>query len=176
MAILHSFTLWTLLALYTSSVSATGLLGYGLNIYDPLCAESCLRSFAPLKLPCSIVSHGMHKRAAHSPVFTPPKCKANNEAFLTSVASCLSDKCSEEKMSKLEGFWEESVTGTKDVPARWTYNEALAEVQDKPAKYQLKPTDFSLNETSIVEPMTYLKQWNQLGGYKNEMIIESRYR
>ncbi|RBR27013.1 uncharacterized protein FIESC28_00281 [Fusarium coffeatum] len=170
-----AMTLVTLLA-YASSVSATGLLGYGTNIYDPLCAESCLRSFAPLKLSCSIVtSHGAHKRATASPVFTPPKCKANNDAFLTSVASCFKDKCSEEKMSKLELFWEESVTGTKDVPAKWTYNEALAEVEEKPAKYQLKPMEFSLNETSIVEPMTYLKQWNQLGGYKNEMMIESRY-
>lgn len=79
-------------------------------------------------------------------------------------------------MSKLEAFWENSITGKQDVPAKWTYNEALAEVKEHPAKYQLKPTDFSLNETSIAEPMTYLKQWNQLGGYRNEMEIESRYR
>jgi hypothetical protein len=79
-------------------------------------------------------------------------------------------------MSKLEGFWEESVTGTRHVPAKWSYSEALAEVQENPAKYQLKPADFSLNETSIVEPTAYLRQWNQLGGYRNEMIIESRYR
>lgn len=171
------FILLTLVALCASSVSATGLAGYGLNFYDPLCAESCLRSFSPLKLSCSIVTgHGAHKRATASPVFSPPKCKANNSAFLTSVASCFSQKCSAEKMSKLEGYWEENVTGSKDVPAKWTYNEALAEVEENPAKYQLKPTDFSLNETSIVEPLTYLKQWNQLGAYKNEMFLESRYR
>ncbi|KAL4731477.1 hypothetical protein ACLX1H_000445 [Fusarium chlamydosporum] len=170
------FILLTLVALCASSVSATGLAGYGLNFYDPLCAESCLRSFSPLKLSCSIVTgHGAHKRATASPVFSPPKCKANNSAFLTSVASCFSQKCSAEKMSKLEGYWEENVTGSKDVPAKWTYNEALAEVEENPAKYQLKPTDFSLNETSIVEPLTYLKQWNQLGAYKNEMFLESRY-
>ncbi|KAM0304808.1 hypothetical protein ACHAPM_002923 [Fusarium culmorum] len=175
MTLLHSFTLWTLLVIYTSSASATSLPGFGLKLYDPLCAESCVRSFSSLKLSCSIVSQGVHKRATHSPVFTPPKCKANNEAFLTSVASCFNTKCSEEKMSKLEAFWEESVTGTNKVPAKWTYSEALAEVQEHPAKYQLKPTDFSLNETSIAEPTTYLKQWNQLGGYRNEMEIESRY-
>ncbi|KAI1045562.1 hypothetical protein LB505_013139 [Fusarium chuoi] len=76
MALLNSLSL--LLALQVSSTYAQGLEGYGLTSYDPVCAEACLRSFTPLMLPCSSMHDGH--------MATPPACRANDTAFLTSVA------------------------------------------------------------------------------------------
>ncbi|KAH8173486.1 ferric reductase like transmembrane component domain-containing protein [Sarocladium implicatum] len=111
----------------------------------------------------------------HMGMFTPADCRANNTAFLTSVAWCLADKCSDERDSVIQGYWEQQVTGSKDVPAKWSYFEALAEVDPKPPGYQLSTEDMHLNETSLVDPDAYLKQWNVLGAVYHEMVVESRY-
>jgi hypothetical protein len=106
---------------------------------------------------------------------TEPSCRANDTAFLTSVAWCINTKCADEKASKIEGYWEDWLTGSKSVPAKWSYAQALAEVDPQPPRYQLNMTDMVLNRTSIVEPIIYLKQFQSLGGSKHEMMMGSRY-
>ena len=149
----------------------TGLMGYGKTAYDPLCAESCLRSLTSLMLPCSIMTGG-----GHMGMYTPPDCRANNTAFLTSTAWCLADKCSHEKESVIQDYWEKHVTGSAQVPAKWSYFEALGEVDPKPPRYQLSNVDMQLNEPSLVDPDVFLRQWNVLGAVYHEMVMESRYR
>lgn len=165
MALQNSLSL--LLALQVSSTYAQGLEGYGLTSYDPVCAEACLRSFTPLMLPCSSMHDGH--------MATPPACRANDTAFLTSVAWCMSDNCADEKLSKIEGYWEEWITGSKFVPAKWSYSEALMEVDPKPPRYQLNMTDKVLNQTSTLAPVAYLSQWNSLWATNHEMIMGARY-
>ncbi|EXM20426.1 hypothetical protein V3481_016258 [Fusarium oxysporum f. sp. vasinfectum] len=165
MALLNSLSL--LLAVQVSSTYAQGLEGYGLTSYDPVCAEACLRSFTPLMLPCSSMHDGH--------MATPPACRANDTAFLTSVAWCMSDNCADEKLSKIEGYWEEWITGSKFVPAKWSYSEALMEVDPKPPRYQLNMTDKVLNQTSTLAPVAYLSQWNSLWATNHEMIMGARY-
>ncbi|PTB64869.1 ferric reductase-like transmembrane component [Trichoderma citrinoviride] len=150
---------------------ASALLeGFGRTSYDPLCAESCLRSFTSLMLPCTEMegdSMGM--------MVTSPSCRAENTPFLTSVAWCMSDKCVNVPASKLEAYWEDWVTGDKAIQPKWTFSEALFKVDPRPPVLELKSSDTTLNASSIVAPTTYLSQWNVLGEVRDETAIESKY-
>ncbi|KAF4343539.1 ferric reductase transmembrane component 4 [Fusarium beomiforme] len=165
MSLLKSLS--ALLTLQAGSASALGLTGYGLTTYDPICAQACLNSFTSLMLSCSSMHDGH--------MATPPACRANDTSFLTSMAWCMSEKCAGQKISKLEGFWEESVTGSKSVPAKWTYTETLMEIDPKPPRYQLNVTDKALNHTSTLAPFTYLSQYNSLWATNHEMMMGARY-
>ncbi|CAG1959089.1 unnamed protein product [Fusarium graminearum] len=171
MRLWHSLFAW--FVVLVTRAAANGIEGYGLSSYDPLCAESCLRSLSSLSLSCSEHSDGHgHMMMA---MVTTPACRANNTAFLTSTAWCLSVKCADQHVSKLEAYWEKWVTGSKEVVPKWTYSESLAEVDPRPPKYEVADIDMSLNETSVVNPTAYLKQWNVLGGVKREITLESTY-
>ncbi|CEI67977.1 hypothetical protein FVEN_g7750 [Fusarium venenatum] len=167
---------WQSLACFfilVTRAAASGIEGYGLTSYDPLCAETCLRSLSSLLLSCS--EHGDGHGHMMMAMVTTPACRANDTAFLTSTTWCLSVKCADQHVSKLEAYWEEWVTGDKDVVPKWTYSEALAEVDPRPPSYHIADTDMSLNETSVVNPDIYLKQWNVLGHVRHEIFLESTY-
>lgn len=152
------------------------LTGYGYVPYDPLCAESCLRSFKSYPLDCTDTAAGHHAHS-HGPV-TSPECFAGSTPFLTSVVWCMSTECAGFGLavSELEAFWERWVTGRKAVVPKWTYSQALAQVDPKPPVYQLDVSDTILNVTSIVPSGTYLRQWNVLGMVVRENVLESTYR
>lgn len=164
--------------LFSSPALAAGplfLAGYGFSPYDPLCAESCLRSFSSLMLACTPASHD-HGHSHMSA--TPPECYANDTAFLTSVAWCFYESCAEYDVpiSKLQRFWENTVTGSSSVPPKWPYSVALANVDPSPPTYRLTSADTDLNRTSLVNPNNYLAQWNVLGNVAREALVESNYR
>jgi len=167
----------TLVAPVLSYVQTQALVGFGLYTYDPMCGEVCLRSFQGYMLGCSVMAHdgGGHMMGMAS---TSPQCYGNDSAYLSSVAYCMSVKCLEWdiKPSKRESFWEEQVTGHPDIPPKWSYAEALANANPLPPTYQLTKNDTSLNFTSIVNPATYLAQWNVLSAVYRESILESLYR
>ncbi|UZP40438.1 hypothetical protein NXS19_008254 [Fusarium pseudograminearum] len=167
----HSLFAW--FVVLVTRAAANGIEGYGLSSYDPLCAESCLRSLSSLSLSCS--EHGGGHGHMMMAMATSPACRANNTAFLASTAWCLSVKCADQHVSKLEAYWEKWVTGSKEVVPKWTYSESLAEADPWPQRLQIGEIDMSLNETSIVNPTAYLKQWNVLGGVKREITLESTH-
>ncbi|KAK5660439.1 hypothetical protein OQA88_12983 [Cercophora sp. LCS_1] len=149
------------------------LTGYGFTPYDPLCAESCLRSLSSYMLACSPASDD-HSHSHMSS--TPPECYADDTPFLTSVAWCFHSRCASFNIpvSKLQRFWEQSVTGTPKVAPKWPYSVALANITSPPT-YQLGSDDTHLNQTSLVVETTYLAQWNVLGGVAREGLVESNY-
>jgi len=151
------------------------LTGFGFNPYDPLCAESCLRSLSSYMLGCT--PGGADHGHGHSSA-TPPECYAQDTSFLTLVAWCMSDKCAKDEVpiSKLQQFWEQFVTGSSKVAPKWPYSVALANVSPRPPMYQLGPDDTDLNHTSLVSPNAYLAQWNVLGGVAREGLVESNFR
>ena len=157
-------------------VPAQLLVGYGLFPYDPLCAESCLRSLTGYTLECTMpaMDHGDMMMMSSS---TTPDCFASDTAFLTTVAWCFNTKCAEFNIpvSKLQFYWEKFVTGSSKVPAKWTYPIALSKVTSPPT-HVLNSSDTDLTVTSIVSPDMYLKQWNVLGMVARENVVESKYR
>ncbi|KXJ88977.1 hypothetical protein Micbo1qcDRAFT_13730 [Microdochium bolleyi] len=194
---LTSKPLLAALVLGPASGWAQLLIGYGYMPYDPLCAESCLRSFSSLGLNCEAVAsttpppsqngstmpdhgdgHGGHSKR-HDMAPTTPACFASNEPFLTSVAWCMSVHCPEQEGvtdAAIQKHWEYWITGTKGaVKPKWSYAQALAAVNPAPPKVQLTRADMMLNETSLVPPGTYLAQWNVMGGVQHESVVESTY-
>jgi hypothetical protein len=154
------------------------LTGFPANPYDPYCAMACLRSFSSLMLDCSDggESVGMHA------IMTSSTCWASNTPYLTSLAWCMHDKCSEEleiPNSKLEAFWESDATGqqsagVKTVKPKWSYAEALAEVKGKPT-IQLTSEGMDLNATALVAPDVYKAQYNVLFSIQREVTVENGY-
>lgn len=161
---------------YGSYVQTQALTGYGYYPYDPLCGAACLRSFQSYTLGCTEMSGGGDMMVGMMP--TSPECYGKDTPYLTSVAYCMSTKCSQPDItfSKLQLFWEEQITGHPDIPPKWTYEQALAHADTSPPMYQLTSNDTSLNTTSIVNPMTYLTQWNVLSAVYRESALESAYR
>ncbi|KAL8343002.1 hypothetical protein RB601_004611 [Gaeumannomyces tritici] len=154
------------------------LIGLGYLPYDPLFAESCLRSLSTYTLGCTPEMDMAGGHAGHAMSMTPPECFAADDAFLTSVAWCLHSKCADSGVpaSKLESFWEQFVTGSAGrLPAKWTYSEALAAVDPRPPSRQPDASDCELNVTSVVNPVVYLMQWNVLGAVVDESKTESKY-
>lgn len=160
----------------TAPVASQLLVGYGFYPYGPLCAESCLRALSPYTLNCTVPAdhHGGHSHGSS----TTPDCYASNTPFLTSAAWCFSTKCAEHNVpvSTLQRFWEQFVTGSNKVPAKWSYPIALSNVDPQPPTYHLGGADMDLNVTSVVSPDAYLKQWNVLGMVAREGVVESKYR
>jgi hypothetical protein len=161
------------------SVLAEGeLTGFPANPYDPFCAMSCLRSLSSLMLACSDGGEmvGMHA------MMTSSSCWASDTAYLTSLAWCMHDMCSTElniANSKLEAFWESDATGqqsagVKTVKPKWSYAEALAQVEGKPT-VQLTRADKDLNATSLVSPDVYKAQYNVLYSIQREVTVENGY-
>ena len=153
------------------------LVGFGLYTYEPVCGETCLRSFSGYMLDCTVMAHGGDGMMMGM-TSTSPECYGNNTAFLTSVAYCMSTKCPEwnVRASKLEVMWEEQITGHLYIVPKWTYGEALAHVNPVPPKYQLTSNDTSLNVTSLVDPKVYTAQWNILETVYKGSILESALR
>ncbi len=108
---------------------------------------------------------------------TSPQCYAGSTPF-TSVAWCMSTKCAEfgTATSALKAFWEQQVTSDKTVVPKWTYSQALFNVNPQPPTHQLNNSDTALNFTSAVAPDVYLEQWNALGAVYRETIVQSGYR
>ncbi|KAK0609455.1 ferric reductase-like transmembrane component [Immersiella caudata] len=173
--ILDILALLALLVAQTFAAGQVRLTGYGFSPYDPLCAEACLRSFSSYMLACTPMSEGDHGSHSHMSM-TPPECYAKDTAFLTSVAWCFSEKCGENgvPISKLQQFWEQFVTSTPKVAAKWAYSVALANVETRPT-YEMTSDDTDLNQTSLVNPMSYLAQWNVLGNVAREGKVESDF-
>ncbi len=166
--------LWLLAA--TKHVSAQ-LIGYGNELYGPMCAEACLRSLKPYLLSCSTPGViGNFFDVFSGP--TLPDCYAKDEAYLTSAAWCFYSKCTPDGVGlmDLEEFWYKAVTGTETVTPKWTYSVALAAVDPKPPALGMTMFDRELNRTSLPLESTYLLNLNALVYLHEEEKFQSRYR
>ncbi|KAK0716353.1 ferric reductase-like transmembrane component [Lasiosphaeris hirsuta] len=142
--------------------------------YDPICAQSCLQAFRPYLLNCSDLEAAKKPFDPLAPA-TSPSCYAKDTPFLTSVAWCFSSKCPEESTAKLEGYWQQSVSGLKAVPPKWAYSVTLDKVDPKPPSHQLTFNDTHLNRTSLIVESLYLSSWNGMSALYREEVNESKF-
>jgi hypothetical protein len=152
------------------------LVGYGNWNYDPICAQACVQAFrlAPLFLNCS------NPEAVKKPFDplappTPPSCYAQDTSFLTSVAWCIHSKCPDESLAKIEGYWQQRVSGLEAFPPKWGYSISLDRVDPKPPRYQLTAKDTHLNQTSLIMEISWLAIRNGMTGLYIEEVIESTF-
>jgi hypothetical protein len=159
---------------YGSYVQTQALTGYGYYSYDPPCAAACLRSFKGYMLRCTDFAD-----AITGADFTEASCYRQDTPYLTSVAYCISTKCFQPdiKLSKLQLFWEEQITGRPGISPKWTYEQALTHASPSPPTYQYETSkDSYLRNTSIVNPVRYLAEWDVLSAAYRESALESTYR
>lgn len=151
---------------------ANGIVGFGVNPYDPPCAHAYLRSITSLKLTCS---HDVEEEGhSHGPsAMTPPSCRAQDKPYLSTLAWCMHSRCSDIATSQLQAFWETSGTEDPSVAAMWDYPTALAS-SSEPSVAVTEDTAV-LNFTAIADEDTYLAQFNSMTAVYRETRIEGIY-
>lgn len=143
---------------------------------DPACAFGCTGSLAGFALACSTEDHnsdgGGHGHG--SPIVTTSSCRAGDEPYLTTVAWCISTKCAPfgVPVSRLEEVWELEVTGDPSVRAKWSYTEALLNVDGPPTR-MLAMGD-KLNAT-LLTPASWQTSYNTVTAMGHESRTQSIY-
>lgn len=143
---------------------------------DPACAFGCTGSLAGFALACSTEDHssdgGGHGHG--SPIVTTSSCRAGDEPYLTTVAWCISTKCAPfgVPVSRLEEVWELEVTGDPSVRAKWSYTEALLNVDGPPTR-MLAMGD-KLNAT-LLAPASWQTSYNTATAMGHESRTQSIY-
>lgn len=161
------------------ALTISGLVGYGIEPYNPPCAFACLRSLSSLTLECSetmdMGSDGMDMSSGS--VITSAQCYASDSSWLTSLAWCMHVECTgyDVPASELESFWEAQATTDASVAAKWTYQEAFFNITTSSIP-ELSASAETLNTTSMANAETYLSQYNALTAVQRENVVESGYR
>jgi hypothetical protein len=102
-------------------------------------------------------------------------CMSNNTAYLTSLAWCIHSHCGEGiKMYKIEKFWETLMIYEAE-SLRYSYPEALAQVDTKKPPKPMSPEETVLNRTISMDDEAYQGMLNGVRGYKVTTKNESKY-
>lgn len=140
-----------------------GLIGFGIKMYDPVCAYTCSRS-VPKMLDCpdneqhegmDMSSMDMMEMMAPS-----PECLASNEPYLTSLAWCISTHCPRVDVWELERWWINNVAGklVGQPKPKISYQEALAQIEEPPTNV-IGEHDM-LNRTVLIDEEGWLGSLN----------------
>lgn len=154
-------------------------------MYKPPCAYACrdMISGAMLDCPESTEDHhagmdmdgmSMKKRHGHEDPATPA-CRSQNLPWLTTLAYCISQKCSTVENSKLEWFWENKASdGDSDEPIvpHWTYGETLMFVNGTPTA--LYDSEEVLNSTVLVDEESYMADYLTIDDFARGEAIHAR--
>lgn len=147
--------LWTVSALLASVPFAAGaFIGMGGEDQSPYCARACRSVLGTANLTCS----HMMDMGDHAMMMATPQCRADDDAWLTSLAYCFDIKCDGKvPLWQLEQLWAETATGVPTVPAKWSYQEARNQVQGEPHMAWTK--GLTLNMTMTVPELLWTN-WN----------------
>ncbi|KAJ4018756.1 hypothetical protein NW752_005884 [Fusarium irregulare] len=102
-------------------------------------------------------------------------CFGNDTPYLTSIAWCISSYCPKTtKPYKIEYFWGAKMIYLAE-SIKYSYAEALAEVDSKNPPKPMSPEAMVLNRTISIDDATYESYLNSVKGYVDLGSIESRY-
>jgi hypothetical protein len=158
-----------------------GLIGYGIDMYKPLCAYSCRAVIGSSALDCSQVPHDMPGMDMGmdmgGEVETSPECYATDDAFLQTLAWCMSEHCKDVPAWQLEKYWVMNVAGTSAIQPdpKVSYQEALAAASKKGAPTQVVATGDALNRTSLVSQADYESNFEAQWAFENAEDTHERY-
>ncbi|KAI1410486.1 ferric reductase like transmembrane component-domain-containing protein [Hypoxylon sp. FL1857] len=147
-----------------------GLIGYGIEMYIPVCAYACQHSFSSNLMVCTDEASfsdsgmgGMDMSSSQDGTTLPQNvsampsstCHAESEPFLTSVAWCIHMKCNDTLVWKIEKWWQSYVVGNQptDPPPGLSYGAALASVTSPPNVTCMSGQ--ILNEMSLADETLY---------------------
>ncbi|KAK3063404.1 hypothetical protein LTS18_000639 [Coniosporium uncinatum] len=156
-----------------------GLIGYGITMYVPNCAYSCRTTIASSPLNCSAVPDtdmaDMGDMAMDMTPTSSPECYATDDAFLQTLAYCISTHCGDLEAWKIEQWWIQNVAGIQaDQPdPKETYQMALAQVVSPPTDVLVSGDP--LNKTSLVPEEDYMANWNAQGLFEEIELKSENY-
>lgn len=112
-----------------------GLIGYGIDMYRPLCAFACRNILSTNRLACSTTNHEDKARRHNDQVEfeTSVHCYAEDDAYILSLAQCIETHCSGlAERWELDRFWALDAVGSQSVQPQPAYalNDALQAVQN----------------------------------------------
>ena len=151
-----------------------GLIGYGIRMYDPVCAHACRGSISSSPLSCS-EEHKKMEGHHHGGGATSPECYATDDAFLRTLAWCLSTRCEDVPDWRLERYWKANVAGRKAVQPdpKESYRESVAKVTEPPTETLVSKDP--LNQTSLVSDEVYEMNLNARKSFENAEVTHERY-
>ncbi|KAH7268455.1 ferric reductase like transmembrane component-domain-containing protein [Fusarium solani] len=154
--------------------TATALLeGYGRDPYPVPCAQAC--QFAgPTALQCPEFEGLSAEEMALA--FPSGACMANDTAYLTTVAWCIHSYCDKSiETYKIANFWETKLIAEDGVVLRYTYEEALAQIDPKKPPQPLDLTETVVNRTIATTEDVYIAFLNAVKAYQASGKNESKY-
>ncbi|PHH92859.1 hypothetical protein CDD83_4281 [Cordyceps sp. RAO-2017] len=179
----------------TSYGEDSGLIGYGIQLFQPVCAFACLFSIAPplncsredMTAPAPKDKYTVRVKNGQLPSgegwhVTPdatPQCKQHDDFYLQTVAFCIQAHCEDVPLMRLEKFWDSNVPWQmfndkkyQPVP-RQTYSQALGAIRDPPRR----PVNNTvlLNYTAMVPEETYLRQHDTIYHFVSNELTHERY-
>ena len=155
--------------------AASGLIGFGIEMYNPLCAFSCRAAIASAPLACTdhSIHSGGHEHGGGGP--TTPECRANDTPFLTTLAYCINSTCAESGVDawKLEKYWKEKTTDDPTVVPKWTYAQTLEHITGIPVKEV--PEEETLDFTAVVPHELWDTQKRTMELFEKQETLHSTY-
>ena len=162
----------------TTSRAGHGLIGYGIDMYDPNCAYTCRGVLASSALECSIpaMSGSGTSTSMSMDAETEPACFASDDTFLQTLAWCISTHCKNEvPIYVLEKYWLRNVAGTQSVQPspKYSYQQALAKIAGDPT--ETINSGNPLNTTSVVAEEDFIANFNAQAIFQAEEILHEEY-
>lgn len=151
-----------------------GLIGYGISMYNPLCAFTCRDVLSTSQLSCSEHMHGSEVEMDMDSA-TSPECYATDDTFLETLAYCMSTHCPDLAVWDLERYWSMNVAGTKLIQPlpKASYQRTLADIRTKPTTTLVIGEE--LNKTMIVSHEDYQASYNAHGVFEKMEINHEKY-
>ena len=150
------------------------LIGYGISMYKPLCAFTCRDVLSSSALNCSVpmdkAEMDMDMDSA-----TSPECYSTDDAFLETLAYCMSTHCPDIAVWELEKYWRTNVAGTQlnqPVP-KANYQQTLANITTAPTDTLI--IGEVLNKTMIISNEDYEASYNAHGVFEKMEATHETY-
>lgn len=153
--------------------SSEALIGFGAEMYNPICAFACRGSISSAPLSCSQMKHG--SGGHHGSSSTSLQCYSQDTSFLTTLAYCISTHCEGVEPWRLEQYWAVRAAGTsyEHVDPKWTYQQALAQVEGTPSR--VVNTSQMLDFTGIADEKRYERSRGGSSYFEWQESLHSRY-
>ncbi|KAI8957694.1 putative rerric reductase like transmembrane component [Daldinia sp. FL1419] len=152
-----------------------GLLGYGISVYNPVCAYACGNVVSLYELGCSTAMHGGTGRYSNQKFTTSDDCYATDDNFLRSAAYCINTHCFDITLPDLEHYWANFLIGRepgKTAPKE-PYSVALSHV-DPPPQIVVVPYSV-LNQTTLVAEQEYSDEYDHVSSSQHVEIKQSEF-
>ncbi|KAF1849358.1 uncharacterized protein K460DRAFT_428911 [Cucurbitaria berberidis CBS 394.84] len=172
MRTVSSFGFWGL----TLSSTASAFVGYGIPMYQPNCAFACRDQFSSAHLECTSMNHngGGH----HGSSATTPECYAQDTNWLTTLAYCINQTCTDIPKFKLEAYWAERVTKNSrgnNLEPKWTYQETLFHMEGRLLPIRTLGKDEALNFTALYDPEAWESARGSLQAFELAETNHTKY-